>query len=95
MLPLAPRAAFRFYQATASRLLIGRKPQLAALLAVLSRENLETTAPLKARLQHVEIIVIVLDVEHFGGRRFPSCLTAPLITLLCAFHPITPWGGAP
>jgi hypothetical protein len=36
--------------------------QLAALLAVLSRENLEIAAPLKARLQHVEVIVIVFDV---------------------------------
>jgi hypothetical protein len=39
--------------------------QLAALLAVLGRENLEIAAPLKARLQHVEVVVIVLDVEHF------------------------------
>ena len=36
--------------------------QLAALLAVLSRENLEIATPLKARLQHVEVIVIVFDV---------------------------------
>jgi hypothetical protein len=41
--------------------------QHAALLAVLSRENLEITTPFKARLQHVKIIVVVFDVEHFGG----------------------------
>jgi hypothetical protein len=35
--------------------------------AVLSRENLKIAAPLKARLQHVEVIVIVFDVENFGG----------------------------
>jgi hypothetical protein len=54
--------------------------QLAALFAILSRENLETTAPLKPRPQHVEIIVIVFDVEHFGGHRFPVCLATPLVT---------------
>src|SRR5262249_43396136 len=36
--------------------------QLAALLAVLSREDLEIAAPLKARLEHVEVIVIVFDI---------------------------------
>jgi hypothetical protein len=61
--------------------------QLAALLAVVSRENLEIAASFKARLQHVEVIVIVFDVEHFGGQRcrFPSRLTALLVTL-CSAH---------
>jgi hypothetical protein len=36
--------------------------QLTALLAVLSRENLEIAGPLKAPLQHVKIIVIVFDI---------------------------------
>ena len=54
--------------------------QLAAPLAVLSRENLEIAAPLKPPLQHIEVIVIVFDVEHFGGRRFSSCLTALPVT---------------
>src|SRR5262245_17196132 len=40
--------------------------QLAALRAVLSRENLEIANPLKAHLEHVEVIVVVFDVEHFG-----------------------------
>jgi hypothetical protein len=61
--------------------------QLAALLAVVSRENLEIAASFKARLQHVEVIVIVFDVEHFGGQRcrFPSFLTALLVTF-CSSH---------
>src|SRR5262245_52553288 len=55
--------------------------QFAALVAVLSRENLKITNSLKARLEHVKVIVIVFDVEHFGhvtdsvhfdGRSFPS-----------------------
>ena len=40
--------------------------QFAALLAVLSRENLEIANPVKAHLEHVEIVVVVFDVEHFG-----------------------------
>jgi hypothetical protein len=39
--------------------------QLATALAIASRENLET-AKLKARLEHVDIVVVVFDVEHFG-----------------------------
>jgi hypothetical protein len=40
--------------------------QPAALLAVLRRENLEIADPLKAHLEHVEIVVVVFDVEQFG-----------------------------
>src|SRR5262245_51416283 len=40
--------------------------QLAVLLAVLSRQNLEIANPLKAHLERVEVIVIVFDAEHFG-----------------------------
>jgi hypothetical protein len=47
--------------------------------------NLEIAAPLKARLQHVEIIVIVLDIKHFGGHRFLSCLTASQVTFGARF----------
>jgi hypothetical protein len=36
--------------------------QLAALIAVLSRENLEIADPLKARFEHVEVVVVVFDV---------------------------------
>src|SRR5262249_12895579 len=40
--------------------------QLAALLAVLRRQNLEIADPLKAHLEHVAVVVVVFDVEHFG-----------------------------
>jgi hypothetical protein len=40
--------------------------QLAALFAVFGRENLEIANPLKAHLEHVEVIVVAFDVEHFG-----------------------------
>src|SRR5262245_26658824 len=46
--------------------------QLAALLAVLSCENLEIAASLKARLQHIEIIVVVFDVCHVADFRLVS-----------------------
>jgi len=34
-------------------------------LAVLSRENLEIASPLKAHLGHVDVVIVVFDVEHF------------------------------
>jgi hypothetical protein len=36
--------------------------QVAALLAVVSRENLEIGDQLKPRLEHVEVVVVVFDV---------------------------------
>src|SRR5262249_23830270 len=39
---------------------------LAALIAVLRCENLEAAAQLKPSLEHVEVVVVVFDVEHFG-----------------------------
>jgi len=50
--------------------------QLAALLAVLSRENFEIANSLKAHLKHVEVVVIVFDVEHFGHSRLSSRLSS-------------------
>src|SRR5262245_8299602 len=35
-------------------------------LTVLRRENLEIAKQLKARLEHVDVVVVVFDVEHFG-----------------------------
>src|SRR5262249_8806738 len=40
--------------------------QLAALLAVLRSENFEIVDPLKAHLEHIEVVVVVFDIEHFG-----------------------------
>ena len=40
--------------------------QPAALLAVLRCDNLEAAAQLEARLEHVQVVVVVFDVEHFG-----------------------------
>src|SRR5436190_20786730 len=44
---------------------LGRS-QPAACLAVLSCENLEVAAQLEARPEHVQVVVVVFDVEHFG-----------------------------
>src|SRR6266700_2353804 len=38
----------------------------AALLAVLRRHNLEIAQQLEPHLEHIDVVVIVLDVEHFG-----------------------------
>ena len=40
--------------------------QLAALLAVVRCEHLEIAKQLKPRLEHVAVVVVVFDVEHFG-----------------------------
>src|SRR5262249_49420799 len=54
--------------------------QPAALLAVLRCENLEAAAQLEARLEHVQVVVVVFDVEHFGHVTDSVLLTAALIT---------------
>src|SRR6266487_786210 len=38
----------------------------AALLAVLRRHNLEIAQQLEPHLEHIDVVVVVLDVEHFG-----------------------------
>src|ERR1700704_1910583 len=38
---------------------------LAALLAVLGHENLEFVEQLESHLEHVNIVVVVFDVQHF------------------------------
>jgi hypothetical protein len=55
--------------------------QLAALLAVAHRENLEIVDPLKTHLEHVQVVVVVFDVEQFGhdAASAPFC-TAVLVT---------------
>src|SRR5262245_12276771 len=40
--------------------------QSGALLGVLRCENLEAAAQLEARLEHVQVVVSVFDVVHFG-----------------------------
>src|SRR5215813_10537572 len=54
--------------------------QPAALLAVLRCEHLEAAAQLEARLEHVQVVVVVFDVEHFGHVANSVLLTAALIT---------------
>jgi hypothetical protein len=40
--------------------------QLTTLVAVLRRENFEVAEEVKPSLEHVEVVVVVFDVEHFG-----------------------------
>src|SRR5260370_24565945 len=47
---------------------------------VLSCENLEVAAQLEARPEHVQVVVVVFDVEHFGHVSDSVLLTAALIT---------------
>jgi hypothetical protein len=41
-------------------------PAGAADVPGVGRENLEIADPLKPHLEHVEVVVVVFDVEHFG-----------------------------
>jgi hypothetical protein len=54
--------------------------QPAALFAVLRCEHLEAAAQLEARLEHVQVVVVVFDVEHFGHVAYSVLLAAALIT---------------
>src|SRR6516225_9469447 len=38
----------------------------AALLAILCRHNLEIAQQLESHLEHIDVVVVVLDVEYFG-----------------------------
>jgi hypothetical protein len=61
--------------------------QPAATLAVVSRENLETAEQLKACLEHVDVVVVVFDVENFGHDTDPiltSSASAPAYQELSA-----------
>ena len=55
--------------------------QLAALLAVLSRENLKIVDPLKTHLEHVEVVIVVFDIEHFGHVAVSIFFAATLVAL--------------
>jgi hypothetical protein len=54
--------------------------QFAALLAVLRRQNLEIADPLKAHLEHVAVVVVVFDIEHFGHVVVSVVLGGHLVT---------------
>src|SRR5262249_37957340 len=50
------------------------------LLAVLCCEKLGGGVEVEARLEHVQVVVVVFDVEHFGHVADSILLTAALIT---------------
>src|SRR5262249_7507574 len=47
----------------------------------------EAAAQLEARLEHVQVVVVVFDVEHFGHVADSVLLTAALITSSCVDGP--------
>src|SRR2546423_711673 len=49
---------------------------LAALLAVLRRQNLEIAEQLEPHLEHIDVVVVVFDVKHFGH----DAASIPLMT---------------
>ena len=62
--------------------------QPATLLTVLSREDLEIPNPLKARLEHIEVVVIVFDVTDPSFFRPPwlphhSITSSALVSSVC------------
>src|SRR6266550_4370203 len=53
---------------------------LAPLLAVLRRQNLEIAEQLEPHLEHIDVVVVVFDVKHFGHDAASiSLLTAGLL----------------
>src|SRR6516162_7260867 len=49
---------------------------LAALLAILRRQHLEIAEQLEPHLEHEDVVVVVLDVKHFGH----DAASIPLLT---------------
>ena len=77
-----PTIVVRHFEVHQDHVWVLGRGQPAALLAVLRCENLEAAAQLEARLEHVQVVVVVFDVEHFGHVSDFVLLTAALITSL-------------
>src|SRR5215471_3221570 len=75
-----PTVVVRHFEVHQDHVRVLVRGQTAALLAVLRCENLEAAAQLEARLEHVQVVVVVFDVEHFGHVTDSVLLTAALIT---------------
>jgi|SRR5262249_37506444 len=61
-----PTIVVRHFEVHQDHVRVLARGQTAALLAVLRCDNLEAAAQLEARLEHVQVVVVVFDVEHFG-----------------------------
>src|SRR5262249_42801940 len=48
----------------------------AAFLAILGRQHLEIAEQLEPHLEHINVVVVVFDVKHFG----PDAASIPLLT---------------
>src|SRR5215469_7425645 len=67
--------------------LLGRR-HLAPFLAVRGRENLEIPKKLKPHFEHIDVVVIVLDIKHFDHDAAPLPLrTAGLVGHLALISP--------
>src|SRR5215471_12150723 len=75
-----PTVVVRHLEVHQDHIRVLSRGQPAALLAVLRCENLEAAAQFEARLEHVQIVVVVFDVEHFGHVADSVLLTDALIT---------------
>src|SRR6266436_10444045 len=73
-----PTVVVRHFEVHQDHVRVLARGQTAALLAVLRCENLKAAAQLEARLEHVQVVVVVFDVKHFGHDSV--LLTAALIT---------------
>ena len=60
-----PTIVVRHFEVHQDHVRVLGRSQPAACLAVLSCENLEVAAELEARPEHVQVVVVVFDVEHF------------------------------
>jgi hypothetical protein len=75
-----PTIVVRHFKVHQNHVRVLGRGQSVALLAVPRCENLEAAAQLESRLEHVQVVVVVFDVEHFGHVAYSILLMAALIT---------------
>src|SRR5262249_43732964 len=67
-----------------------------ALLAVWRRHNLEVAQQLEPHLEHIDVVVVILDVEHFGHDAASIPLSRALASPACGLmSSLVPLAGAP
>src|SRR5262245_20644657 len=92
-----PTIVVRYFEVHQDHVRVLGRGQPAALLAVLRCENLEAAAQLEARLEHVQVVVVVFDVEHFGhvadSVLFGSCSDHPFTSITSSAMASSPGDG--
>ena len=74
-----PTVIHRHFEVHQDDVRVLRRGQLVTVLSVFGQDNLEISGALKAGLEHVAVVVVVFDVEHFGHIAVPSFLASSLL----------------